>query len=136
MTLAVLASSVVLGVGAQVAPARIQDQVKIHRNYIWYVAPGGGFCPGPTPYFTVSIPVDYLEAYGVFLPKVESFSMVLRPLYEGKTFQSFGATTIDEHSLAVRGTDLSTAGQPSTTSKLNCRPNDPKTVLDPIVTGF
>ncbi len=134
MPIGTIVASAILGATTFSQP-RPPKPATSYRIYRWILIPGGGFCVAPTPFFVFN---TYAKIDESKLAKISKLRQELHIIIEtdsvAKT-QELAKAVMDSVKVTVENVqseEKSSYGMPNT---LPCK-SDPKSVIDPVVTGF
>lgn len=136
MTLTAIIAGALLTTAVQPSGPEPTVGMKFGRYYQWYVVPGGGVCPVPTP-FAIIIPLS--KAQQAYLRQSSTNRNEIHIVIQSEKYHTLsntftqavieGMKQVVEHAREVEEHTLATAASPG-------KKADPKTVIDPVLTGF
>ena len=139
MHLGLLAASVILGSFEQPRLSETHPPVPVKRMYQWFVVPGGGVGPMPTP-FLIMVPLSKADAakYAKSSKLRQELHIVIETDSAEKT-QTLTNALIEKVRQVVSGVTVFSdqSDEQPVAPGANCKSwNDPRQVIDPVVTGF
>lgn len=137
MTLTAILAGALLTVAGQPCGPDPSIGMKFGRLYQWYVIPGGGMCPVPTPF-----------AIFIHLPKSQSaliqqsdfarseIHIVIQSEKNKQLSSAFTKAVIEGMKQVVEFAREAEEHTLATTTSSQAKKADPKSVIDPVLTGF